>query len=514
MLLFFVLLPLLGIYKSGGIFMKKLFHLFLITALLNQFTLGAFAKQEQTNKEEVPFEVNSITIGDKSITITGWGMLTEQQHFDSTSSHSYTLELVSDKNHQLTFTSKPSYNDQTVIMSVAGIPKCKKNAYFQDSDTCNYNYTYTGFQFTIPFSDLKVDHSYSATLAITANKTKVTKKTPIFYPILTPITKNVDVTQYKIGASMYDTSLKVTQTTVFELKEPKKGVYRNDKVYCTGHGYIRYYRYHTVYKNIYDRVKNGNTTYYKVKTDRYATCLNGYNYVKEGTYYTSYIASHFVDYSGESLHIEVNDINHAPVITVINNPQIEKGQTINLLPYLKATDEEDGDITHLIQQVTPLDNQKIGEQEIVFKVTDSHGKSSETTMVVTVVKGNNPPQIHVENQVVYQYDSFNPKNNATASDEEDGNLTQKMIITGNVDTSQLGTYEVTYQVTDSKGASDSKTILVQVVRNPKEKIRYISKNIDKLFYHEQVPKNWKNKIQFLIEQLEQPKQFASSTFQN
>lgn len=210
----------------------------------------------------------------------------------------------------------------------------------------------------------------------------------------------------------------------------------------------------------------------------------------------------------------MNDINHAPIITIQQHPVIEKGNSINFFEFLVATDEEDGNITDKIKQITSFNNQQIGTQDIVFEVTDSHGKSTQATMVVTVVKGNAPPQIQVDHQTIFQYEPFDPLKNACAVDEEDGTITHKITTSGEVDTSILGIYEVAYRVVDSKGACDEKTIQVEVKRNPREKIRYISTKKNKLFYHEAVPKNWINRIQFLIEQLENPRQFAQSTFQN
>ena len=52
---------------------------------------------------------------------------------------------------------------------------------------------------------------------------------------------------------------------------------------------------------------------------------------------------------------------------------------------------------------------------------------------------------------------------ATAKDAEDGDLTEKIkVVRNNVDTSKAGTYEVTYEVTDSAGATATKTIKVTV----------------------------------------------------
>ena len=77
--------------------------------------------------------------------------------------------------------------------------------------------------------------------------------------------------------------------------------------------------------------------------------------------------------------------------------------------------------------------------------------------------------------------------------------------TGYVDTWVLGEYPVTYYVMDSEGLIDTKTIIVKVIRNPREKIRYIDQ--DKPFYEEPIPKNT-----YLFDMLKNPKLLAETKF--
>ncbi len=61
-------------------------------------------------------------------------------------------------------------------------------------------------------------------------------------------------------------------------------------------------------------------------------------------------------------------------------------------------------------------------------------------------------------------DTFDPMRNVKAVDKEDGDLTSKIKVDGEVDTSKAGTYVLTYTVTDSKGheVTAKQTVTVKV----------------------------------------------------
>lgn len=88
----------------------------------------------------------------------------------------------------------------------------------------------------------------------------------------------------------------------------------------------------------------------------------------------------------------------------------------------------------------------------------------EVVPAVSVI--NKAPKITAEDKTLTVGDIFDAKKDVTATDAEDGDITAQIeVIKNTVDTTQAGTYEVTYKVTDSQGASATKTINVTV--NPK-----------------------------------------------
>lgn len=76
---------------------------------------------------------------------------------------------------------------------------------------------------------------------------------------------------------------------------------------------------------------------------------------------------------------------------------------------------------------------------------------------------NHVPTITADDKTLTVGDKFDPLEGVTAEDKEDGNLTSEVkVLNSTVDTEKAGVYEVTYKVTDSKGASSTKTIQVTV----------------------------------------------------
>lgn len=76
---------------------------------------------------------------------------------------------------------------------------------------------------------------------------------------------------------------------------------------------------------------------------------------------------------------------------------------------------------------------------------------------------NEAPVISAKDKDITVGDTFDVKADVKATDKEDGDLTDKIeVVKNTVDTSKAGTYEVTYQVTDTDGATTTLTIKIVV----------------------------------------------------
>lgn len=85
----------------------------------------------------------------------------------------------------------------------------------------------------------------------------------------------------------------------------------------------------------------------------------------------------------------------------------------------------------------------------------------EVVPAVSVI--NKAPKITAEDKTLTVGDTFDAMKDVTATDAEDGDLADKIVITKNtVDTSKAGKYTVVYEVTDSHGTRVVRTIYVTV----------------------------------------------------
>ena len=195
--------------------------------------------------------------------------------------------------------------------------------------------------------------------------------------------------------------------------------------------------------------------------------FNDVNTLMVGTYVVTY---NVTDLSGNSAiqvirNVNVLDSNKPLIIlngsdlnVVINSIYVDAGAT--------AFDVVDGNLTNSIVVVNSVNTSVLGLYTVTYDVNDLSGNSAiqvirNVNVVDSIILDTNVPVISlIGSDVNVVYGSIYVDSGATATDNVDGNLTSSIITFNDVNTFLVGTYVVTYNVTDSNGNS-----AIEVIRN-------------------------------------------------
>ena len=149
-----------------------------------------------------------------------------------------------------------------------------------------------------------------------------------------------------------------------------------------------------------------------------------------------------------------------PSYTLPTDLVIKQGDALSTVNLPKGftwiDDTQTADVlgTHAFKAVfTPADTTNYETVEVEIRVE----------VVPAVSQVDKAPVIHAKDKTLTVGDTFDAMKGVTATDAEDGDLTDKIVITKNtVDTSKAGKYTVVYEVTDSHGTRVVRTIYVTV----------------------------------------------------
>lgn len=219
-------------------------------------------------------------------------------------------------------------------------------------------------------------------------------------------------------------------------------------------------QYDGSYFPILDIVNTSGKTWYKIPVNLEGE-NDSYGYILKNDS-ASYVETF---HSDKSTNDEIASANTAPTIMAENKEILQKS-SFDAKAGVTAFDKEDGDLTSKIIVVSNnVDTNKIGTYTVLYRVIDSAGEQTEKKITVDVVK-NEDPIFYVDDQEITVGDSFDPYQNIKVEDKEDGNLTNTLeVVKNSVDTSRVGSYEVTYCVTTKQNEKFTKTIIVKVVED-------------------------------------------------
>jgi len=149
----------------------------------------------------------------------------------------------------------------------------------------------------------------------------------------------------------------------------------------------------------------------------------------------------------------------APVITLTGDAEMELDNgAVYEEPGFSATDDCDGDVTELVAVEGTVDTGTPGTYTLTYTVTDAGGNTATAQRFVTV-KDLTPPELTLLGDAVVELTIGNgfEEPGFTATDNSDGDLTEQVQVSGEVNMYLPGTYTLTYTVTDAAGNTTEAT---------------------------------------------------------
>ncbi len=180
---------------------------------------------------------------------------------------------------------------------------------------------------------------------------------------------------------------------------------------------------------------------------------------KLGSYEILYTAS--FEKTSSEVRRTVNVVDTIPpVITCAEVIKVYEGTTVFPLEYT-ATDLVDGDLT---ASVTKEDL----ESSVRLTVTDKSGNTAERVVPVEFMKDVTAPKLTLAglSKMFVRQGAQYSEPGYSATDNRDGKMTEKVVVSGGVDTSVCGEHVITYTATDESGNTSTATRSVWVYKLP------------------------------------------------
>lgn len=197
-----------------------------------------------------------------------------------------------------------------------------------------------------------------------------------------------------------------------------------------------------------------------------------------GTYLITYSV---IDKSGNSSDLLTRTVivyNYSEPFITLKGSSIVQHPVETVYKELGASSYDINDGQLPVTITGKVNYNKVGVYKIIYTSVNSQNATSTKTRLVKVVDKIKPIiTIKGNNELVYEVNSNYIEQGATASDSYDGDITNKIIITSNLNTAAVGKYTVDYNVMDNQGnLADTINRYIYIVDTNKPIINLIGKS--------------------------------------
>lgn len=302
--------------KMIFMFIVFLSSMFIFSNKVDALTYG------DVDKTTLHYEVNQFYIENGYIYIKGWaGLIGQYQHFNSNSTHSYSLVMtdVNNKYNVLTYEGTLLYTDKSRLYRLSEVTtRCSNSSTYANQHNCYYDYINVGFQFKIPLSDLEAGKQYTMKLRLEAKTVNRGFQIVLFAPSLNKY--------YDINGIRYELSSNVSTTNILIFADHlnvRTGPSTNYDVaygwlYCSDTGYRLQWQQWAIFNTLIEVAKTNGDSYDSESWLRMAynvgICVGGRSRAMPGyTYSNGYASAIYTDYSGTPAIIKVSKQNNTNI---------------------------------------------------------------------------------------------------------------------------------------------------------------------------------------------------------
>ncbi|WP_161568896.1 Ig-like domain-containing protein [Exiguobacterium sp. SL-9] len=164
----------------------------------------------------------------------------------------------------------------------------------------------------------------------------------------------------------------------------------------------------------------------------------------------SFVASDVAGNQTDVLNMTVVDAT-APILFGVSDVVVEAGLAFDMKRGVSATDETDGHLTAKVVISGAVDVKKPGVYVLTYTVKDRAGNEGKMIRRVTVKDTVKPVLTGVKTKTIFWNSRFDAKKGITATDNISGNLTKSIKVSGKINVKKVGSYYLTYSVTDKSG---------------------------------------------------------------
>ncbi|MGL5244809.1 MAG: immunoglobulin-like domain-containing protein, partial [Sarcina sp.] len=143
--------------------------------------------------------------------------------------------------------------------------------------------------------------------------------------------------------------------------------------------------------------------------------------------------------------------NEKPQLTGNENTTIKVGDSFEPMIGIVAMDNEDGILTSAVKVKGDVDTSKEGVYDLLYSIIDKDRNETVVTRRINVRSNTIPELTGVDNIEIDYKKEFNALEGVIARDNEDGDLTNLIVMEGKIDSNMPGTYQLSYKVQDNDG---------------------------------------------------------------